>query len=85
MKTYLYNGRKYTPSILKKLNIVFIGTGAECEAYAEKLDKENNTDRAFVGSFGDWEYHNTRRGISFEFKGMAGRFNGSSCFVQYYG
>lgn len=83
MKTYIYNGRKYTTSILKKLEIVFIGTMKECEAYAEKLDKENGTDIAYVGSFGDWEYHNTRRGICFEFKGMAGKFDNNACFVQY--
>lgn len=85
MKTYIYKGRKYTPSILKKLHIIFIGTGAECETYAEELDKKHGTDLAFVGSFGDWEYHNTRKGIFFECKGWAGHYDDNACFVRYFG
>ena len=52
-------GYKFTPKAIKSCRIVYIGTAEECDAYAEKLDSENNTDCAFVGCLGDYEIKNT--------------------------
>ena len=56
-------GYKFMPKAIKKCGIVYIGTAAECEAYAEKLDRDNNTDLAFVGCLGDFNIR--ENGFSF--------------------
>lgn len=52
-------GYKFTPKAIKRCRIVFIGTAEECDAYAERLDRENNTDCAFVSCLGDYEVKDT--------------------------
>lgn len=52
-------GYNYMPKAINGCHIVYIGTFDECEAYAEKLDRENNTDCAYVGCLGDFEVKNT--------------------------
>ena len=52
-------GYKFMPKAINGCHLVYIGTAEECEAYAEKLDRENNTDCAFVGCLGDYEVKNT--------------------------
>lgn len=83
MKTYIYNNEKYTSATMKKLHIVFIGALDECLAYAEKIDKDNNTDIAYVGSFG--EYKLTRKKTLELKNAFVGNFDKDHCFVQYFG
>lgn len=83
MKTFTYNGQKFTPATMKKLNIVFIGTDAECEKYAEEIDKKNGTDCAYVGSFG--EYKLTRKKTLELKNAFVGNCDKDHCFVRYFG
>lgn len=48
-------GYKLMPKTIKNCHLVYIGTAEECEAYAEKLDK----DFAFVGCLGDFDVKST--------------------------
>ena len=41
MKSYIFNGIKFTPSIQRKNGILFFGTGAECEKYVEDNSLED--------------------------------------------
>ena len=58
-RSIIIEGYKFMPKAINGCHLVYIGTAEECEAYAEKLDKENNTDCAFVGCLGDYEIKNT--------------------------
>lgn len=83
MKTYIYNNQKYTPITMKKLHIVFIGTLDECLVYAKKIDEDNNTDIAYVGSFGEYKLTSKK---TLELKNaFVGNFDKDHCFVRYFG
>ena len=75
-------GYKFMPKAINGCHLVYIGTAEECEAYAEKLDRENNTDCAFVGCLGDYEIKNT--GLVFHGPWLTIKALKNVYFVQYW-
>lgn len=73
---------KLMPKAIKNCHIVYIGTAEECEAYAEKLDNENNTDCAYVCCLGD--YNIRENGLSFRGAGCTIPALKDVYFVQYW-
>lgn len=81
MKTFVYNNQKFTPATLKKLNIVFIGTDAECNEYAKKLEKENNNKYDFYVSSFSWYKLTSRKTLEMRPQ-YTSCFDKDNCFVM---
>lgn len=82
-RSIIINGYKFTPKTIKACNLVYIGSAKECEAYAEKIDNDDNTDSVFIGCLSNYDM--SEKGMKFRGAGNINKKLQGVYFVQYYG